>query len=183
MTVSSAQIPILAKCFAPVAAADAHTLILGSMPGQASLAATQYYAHPRNAFWPIMGELIGAWPTLAYDERIALLQRHRIALWDVLASCARHGSLDSSIDPASMITNDITALLQARPLIHRICFNGATAEQCFKRHIAKSLSNRTLEYRRLPSTSPAHAGMSFIGKLAVWRLGLGLQSEARGPIG
>jgi double-stranded uracil-DNA glycosylase len=142
------------------------------MPGQASLAATQYYAHPRNAFWPIMGELFGAGPTLTYADRVALLQHHRIALWDVLASCIRPGSLDANIDAASIIANDLPEFFKTHPLIQRVCFNGSTAEQCFQRHVNKHLTDHLIDYFRLPSTSPAHAGMSFADKLDQWRVGL-----------
>lgn len=174
MSPPSTKNAILANCFAPVAAADAHLLILGSMPGQASLAANAYYAHPRNAFWPIMGQLIGALPALTYDERLTTLQHHRIALWDVLASCIRPGSLDANIDAASIEVNDFPAFLDAHPQIRRICFNGAAAEQSFRRYVSPAVATRSLEYIRLPSTSPAHAGMNLEAKLAIWRAALTL---------
>lgn len=158
--------------FAPVASAPARVLILGSMPGAASLAARQYYAHPRNAFWRILGELAGAHPDLPYDERLARLQARGIALWDVLRHCERPGSLDADIAPASMIANDFAGLFATQPGITRVLFNGATAEQCFRRHVLPGLDaalSARLTLIRLPSTSPAHAGMAVEHKLAHWR--------------
>jgi TDG/mug DNA glycosylase family protein len=142
------------------------------MPGQASLAAQAYYAHPRNAFWPIMGALFDAGPGIAYDERLRRLKKHRIALWDVLASCVRPGSLDADIEPASIEVNDFPAFLAAHPGIGRICFNGAAAAQCFRRHAEPALGDRALDYVRLPSTSPAHAGLSLSAKCGAWRAAL-----------
>lgn len=142
------------------------------MPGQASLAAQAYYAHPRNAFWPIMGALFDAGPEQAYEERLMRLKKHRIALWDVLASCVRPGSLDADIEPASIEVNDFPAFLAAHPKIERICFNGAAAAQCFRRHAEPALTHLALEYTRLPSTSPAHAGLSLAAKLEAWRQAL-----------
>ncbi len=161
-----------AQCFAPVAMASARVLILGSMPGQASLRAVEYYAHPRNQFWPIMGALFGADAALPYSERLQKLQKHCIALWDVLASCHRPGSLDADIDSDTAVVNDFSGFLFAHPGIRRICFNGAAAEQHFRRRVAPTLADRNLEYHRLPSTSPAHAGMGFGEKLERWRAGL-----------
>ncbi len=159
-----------AQGFAPVANSSATRLILGSMPGVASLQAQAYYAHPRNAFWRIQGELIGAYPQLPYEQRLLLLHSAGIALWDVLASCLRAGSLDADIDEASIIVNDFQAFFIAHPHIDHVYFNGAKAEQCFKKYAAPTLDRPSLHYQRLPSTSPAHAGMSFEQKLAAWRV-------------
>jgi TDG/mug DNA glycosylase family protein len=167
------------RCFLPVAdPAKARVLILGSMPGVASLSAGQYYAHPRNQFWTIMGELFGAGPALPYDQRLAVLTRSGIALWDVLASCERRGSLDSAIDTRSAQANDFAAFLDAHPLITRICFNGALAETCFRRDVMPHV--RALETLRLPSTSPAHAGLPAAEKLQHWRAAL--QPSARAVV-
>lgn len=157
------------QCFAPVAAVDARVLILGSVPGQASLQAVQYYAHPRNAFWPIMGELFGAAPECPYPERLQQLKRHGIALWDVLASCSRPGSLDADIDDATIIVNDFAKFFGVHPHIRRIVFNGTMAEHCFRRYADPQQSSHIAERWRLPSTSPAHAAMAYRDKLERWR--------------
>lgn len=158
-----------ALCFAPVARADARVLILGSMPGVASLQAQRYYAHPRNAFWPIMATLLKFDSDIAYEERLEKLQAAGIALWDVLASCYRPGSLDSAIDPASQVPNDFNRFLREHPLIERVCFNGGKAESAFTKQVLPSLQRKPLRFVRLPSTSPAHAGLTFEAKLARWR--------------
>ena len=108
------------QCFPPIADAGATVLILGSMPGEESLRAGQYYAHPRNAFWPIMGDLFGAGPGLDYAARARVLKSNGIALWDVLASCARDGSLDSAIAGDSILANDFPAFFLAHPGIARV---------------------------------------------------------------
>ena len=159
-----------ARSFAPVENSDAVVLILGSMPGKASLAAGQYYAHPRNSFWPIMGELVGAHPGLPYAERLQVLKSSGIALWDVIASCTRQSSLDSRIEPASVVPNDFESFFRSHPAIRQVFFNGAKAEQCFRRHVRPLLKQQALHCRRLPSTSPAHAGMSYPEKLNAWRI-------------
>lgn len=158
------------KSFAPVAHRTARILILGSMPGKESLRMRQYYAHPRNLFWPILGELAGAAPDLPYDRRIGALKRSRIALWDVLKSCAREGSLDSRIDNDSRIANDFRSFFLRHPGITHVFFNGAKAEACYRTCVLSDHDFRQLQYQRLPSTSPAHAGMSRERKLAAWRV-------------
>jgi len=161
----------LVRSFAPIAAPDARLLILGSMPGAASLAADQYYAHPRNAFWPIMGALIGAGPEKSYAERKRLLVSRRIALWDVLASCERPGSLDSDI--REEIPNDFASFFAAHPDIRRIGLNGGKAAASFARY-AKPHCPPSVEVRVLPSTSPAHAARTVAEKCAIWRTALAL---------
>lgn len=146
----------------------ARVLILGSMPGEASLNATEYYAHPRNAFWPIMGELVGARPELPYGERLERLKAAGIALWDVIASCERPGSLDARIAPASVQANDFGGFFSVYRSIKRVYFNGSAAEAAFRRHVLPRLGGMALQYARLPSTSPAHAARSFADKLAAW---------------
>jgi hypoxanthine-DNA glycosylase len=140
------------------------------MPGIASLQAVQYYAHPRNAFWPIMGELFGIDPTASYSQRVAELSRHPLILWDTLQACHRPGSLDSNIDAKTVRTNDFRGLLKRFPEIRAILFNGATSEKYFKQLVVPNLPD-SLEVAllRMPSTSPAHAGMSFEKKLSAWR--------------
>jgi hypoxanthine-DNA glycosylase len=155
--------------FAPVADAAARVLILGSMPSVESLQAGQYYAHPRNAFWRIMGELVGASTDLPYATRTRTLRQSGIALWDVLAACARAGSLDAAIDPRSIIANDLLSFLAQHRDITHVFFNGATAERCFRLHVQPTLQADALQLQRLPSTSPAHAAMRYADKVQAWR--------------
>mgnify|MGYP001255453730 FL=1 len=160
--------------FPPLIAPDATRLILGSMPGVASLTAGQYYAHPQNAFWRIMGAVARFDATLPYEERVAALRKAGVALWDVLAACERAGSLDSAIARSSEEANDLAGLLSLQPQIKRIYFNGATAEATFRRHCKALAARNDLCFTRLPSTSPAHASLRFEEKCAVWREALAL---------
>jgi len=158
------------RSFLPIADANANILILGSMPGKESLRAGQYYAHPHNAFWAIMGELAGATPALPYEARTKKLKSAGIALWDVLASCTRHSSMDADIDAESISANDFTSFFSKHPGITLVFFNGSMAEKCFRTHVQPLLQHRTLHYQRLPSTSPAHASMSYQQKLNAWKV-------------
>ena len=156
--------------FPPIADRSARVLVLGSMPGEASLIAGEYYAYRHNQFWRIAGELAGCAHDAPYARRAAALKRSRIALWDVVASCIRPGSLDSAIREDSVRVNDFAAFLDANPAIRRVCFNGRKAESAWRRRVAPTLSRtRHLEYRLLPSTSPANARMSYRAKLRIWR--------------
>ena len=157
------------RSFEPVADEDAEVLILGSMPGVASLEAGQYYAHPRNAFWSIVTTLLGIDVAAPYETRIAALRAARIALWDVLHSCRREGSLDSSIERDTQVPNDFAAFLASHRRIRRVLFNGAKAEDVFRRHVPEGAVPAALQRLRLPSTSPANASWSFERKLAAWR--------------
>lgn len=148
------------KSFAPLADANATTLVLGSMPGEASLQACEYYAHPRNAFWPIMGQLCGFAPSLPYAERVRCLIAARVAVWDVLASCHRVGSLDSEIDDESVSVNDFAGFFFQHSQIRKVFFNGAKAENSFRKWVLPALHGIDLELQRLPSTSPANASLS-----------------------
>jgi hypoxanthine-DNA glycosylase len=144
-------------------------LILGTMPSPASLAAGQYYAHPRNALWPILGALLDFDPAAPYECRTSRLIAARVALWDVLRACRRHGSLDQDIDRTSIDTNDFATFFALHPHIDRICFNGAAAETLYRRHVAPSCDEAPrVTTVRLPSTSPAHARLSITAKRAAW---------------
>jgi len=156
--------------FEPIEDEHAEILILGSIPGQASLAAGQYYAHNRNAFWLIISNLLQIDPAAPYEAKIQALKSARIALWDVLQSCKRTGSLDSGIKTDTLITNDFRAFFQEHKNIKQVFFNGAKAEACFKRHILRHINLDFISFTRLPSTSPANATISFTHKLAAWRL-------------
>ena len=145
-------------------------LILGSMPGEKSLQMQQYYAHPQNAFWKLMGDLVGAGRALEYPQRIERLQQMGIGVWDVLASCQRpNSSLDSAI--TDMQANDFETLFSQHPSLTHVFFNGGKAEEAYRRYVLRSLPENYgyLRYTRLPSTSPAHAGMPYQQKLGVWR--------------
>ena len=162
------DIDSLAYSFEPVINDSAKILILGSMPGVKSLNEQQYYAHPQNAFWRIMAALFDFDRQAEYQQRLAYLQAADIALWDVLHSCKREGSLDSMIQSETQVANDFNALFQAYPNIRSVFFNGAKAESYFKRHILQNLKEHQLHFARLPSTSPAHASLSFEQKLEEW---------------
>jgi len=158
------------KGFPPIADAHARILILGSLPGQVSLQRQQYYAHPQNAFWKVMGCLLDAGPELPYRDRAQRLVTNGIALWDVCAAAQRPGSLDTSIVHSSVVPNDLTAFIEAHPGIGLICFNGAKAADLYRRLVLPGLPTnaRPIRYVTLPSTSPAHAAMSFEEKLTRW---------------
>jgi hypoxanthine-DNA glycosylase len=149
----------------PIIDDGAQSLILGNMPSVMSLGAHAYYANPRNAFWRIMGEICGFDAAQPYDDRAAALTANGVAVWDVLRSCRRVGSLDSAVEPDSMVANDFGQLFERHPQITRVFFNGAAAEKNFNRlvHVTPDL-----QYRRLPSTSPAQT-MRYADKLAAWR--------------
>jgi len=170
------------RSFPPIGRTSARTLILGTMPGVASLAAGQYYGHPRNAFWRIVGELFGFDPAASYATRVRRLADSGVAVWDVLASCERAGSLDSRIDPESVVPNDFADFFAAHRRIERICFNGTNAQALFRRHVMPSLAGIEAEFMRLPSTSPANASISLERKLQAWRVALAPhQSPGRLP--
>jgi double-stranded uracil-DNA glycosylase len=157
--------------FNPLSLPTAKVLVLGSMPGVASLNAQQYYAHPRNNFWRIMACIAGFDATAPYQARVEALTRSGIALWDVLQSCVRPGSLDSAIQAGTRVPNDFASFFAAHPGIQLVCFNGTEAQQSFARHVLPGLHIAGVSYVRLPSTSPAHA-LAFEQKLAAWRAAL-----------
>ncbi len=159
--------------FAPVATPGARVLVLGSMPSVESLNQGFYYAHPRNAFWRIMADVLGEPFPEHISGRIALLTSHDIALWDVLQSCERQGSLDSAIRRPEI--NDFGALFRRCPNIGRVLFNGGTAHRLFMKWCGQYLEGRS--WQRLPSTSPAYT-LSYERKLAQWRQALSYEHES-----
>lgn len=165
---------MMSSGFRVVAGPDARVLILGTLPGVVSLAKGQYYAHPRNAFWPIMAKVAGAGPDLPYKERLRRLVEQRLALWDVCARGIRPGSLDSRIRIDSIRPNDFHRFLLSHPDVQLICFNGTKAAALFQRVVLPKLEARWTGVRRvtLPSTSPAHASMPLARKIQVWRAAL-----------
>jgi hypoxanthine-DNA glycosylase len=144
----------LLRGFPPVIDDDAQVLILGSFPSAQSLVARQYYANPRNAFWPITSELFGFDVAAPYDSRLSALRRHGVALWDVLYRCRRVGSSDAAIDAKTLVINNFAELFANYPSIARVYFNGAKAADLYRR-LAEPAEG--VQYQRLPSTSPAHA--------------------------
>lgn len=131
-----------------------------------SLRRKQYYAHPRNQFWKFMEALFGIDRASPYGTRVRALKARRIAVWDVLHSCVREGSLDTSIE--AEVPNDFAAFFGAHRGITHVFFNGAKAEACYRRHVEPQAGG-AMRTTRLPSTSPAHASLSMARKLAAWR--------------
>ncbi len=157
--------------FPPITTDNARVLILGSMPGEMSLTAGQYYAHPRNSFWKVMAALFEM-PIDTYAQRVALIQNNALALWDTLQACERPGSLDSSIVKDSIIVNDFEAFFAQHTKITHVFWNGGTAAAEFKKHAMPRLSTATLErlsFTQLVSTSPTMAGKNFQQKLQEWQ--------------
>jgi hypoxanthine-DNA glycosylase len=149
--------------FAPVIDAGVRVLVLGSFPSSASLAARQYYGHPRNQFWPILGEILGEpLAQLAYAQRLERVLAHRIGIWDVYAACRRSGSLDSQIHAPQ--SNDLASLPRLAPQLRAVAFNGQAAAR-FRAQVAEL----GVAYAVLPSTSPAHAARRLEQKLSLWR--------------
>lgn len=165
----------LIQSFPPISRPDAQILILGSMPGNVSLAAFQYYAHPRNAFWKIMGELLDFDHTQHYDSKVQHLLDQKIAVWDVAQQCIRPGSLDSNIVGSSVVTNDFSRFFATHTAIKRICLNGGKAAALYKKHVLPNLNqSNQIPWTTLPSTSPANAGMSIKQKTDLWKAALTL---------
>lgn len=165
-----------------IARSDARVLILGTLPGAVSLERGEYYAQPRNAFWPIMGKLVGAWPDVPYASRIGQLVDHGIALWDVCAAAHRLGSLDSAIRLSTLAVNDFSALFTIHTCVGRICFNGAKAAEIYRRKVLPNLplAIRAIHQEVLPSTSSANTAMAFEEKVVRWhRVLSGISKIAR----
>ena len=161
---------LIHRGFPPIARPDARVLVVGSLPGPESLRQRQYYAQSRNAFWRIVAALFDTGPLDAYPARVAAIERHGLALWDVCAAAERSGALDSSIRRASVEVNDFRGFFRRHNAIERVCFNGRTAATLYRRLVLPSLvaPARDLPVVVLPSTSPAHASMSYEHKLAAW---------------
>lgn len=156
--------------FAALGDARARVLVLGSLPGRASLAKQQYYALPQNAFWKIMGELFEFAPAVPYPRRLARLRASGVALWDVCHSARRRGSLDSAIKHRSVRANDFASFLASHPSIGTVFFNGAKAAMLYERLVLPAIPAQLRTLRRviLPSTSPAHASLPYAAKLRRW---------------
>ena len=159
----------LVHSFEPVIGNNPRVLILGSMPGIVSLQAVQYYANPRNAFWSVMADLFEIEIDCEYQHRIDQIKKLPIVLWDTIKACHRQGSLDSNIQKHQLEANDIPALLNQYGNIRLVACNGATSEKYFNQLVRKQLPD-VIEVLRLPSTSPAHAGMTYEQKLSRWRV-------------
>jgi double-stranded uracil-DNA glycosylase len=156
--------------FDAIAAPDARVLILGTLPGVKSLEQVEYYAHPRNSFWWIMGELVGASPDLPYQHRLRQLKQSGIALWDVCHAAERSGSSDANILLETVQPNNFNAFLSCHPRIEMICFNGQEAEKLFRRLVLPLPAGiHPIPLQTLPSTSPANAGMTREEKLLRWQ--------------
>ncbi|MGJ8620888.1 MAG: DNA-deoxyinosine glycosylase [Methylophilaceae bacterium] len=155
--------------FAPITHPSATLLILGSMPGIASLEANQYYAHPRNAFWPMMGNIFSFDATLSYASRVKALNNAHVAVWDVMHTCVRTGSLDSNIQAETRTPNDFLTFFKHHHNIRVIAFNGSEAERYFRKSVMPTLNLVNVNFLKLPSTSPAHT-IPFNEKLAAWQV-------------
>ena len=151
------------RSFPPIVDALSRVLVLGTLPGEESLRRQQYYAHPRNLFWPIVFALFGATSPADYDARLAFIAAYRIALWDVCEVGERERSADTTIRRER--PNVIDRLLDEHRLIHAVAFNGTGARRLYDRHFRR---RPTIAYLALPSTSPAYAGLDFAAKLDRW---------------
>ena len=161
------------QSFAPVSRQDARILILGSMPGNVSLQASQYYAHPRNLFWQIMEEVLGIARSESYANRLLQLQQKQIALWDVAFQCQRVSSLDSDIVGSSVQPNDFARFFREHPHVQLVCLNGNKAAELYLRHVQRNVEQaKAVATVRLPSTSPANASISKERKISQWRQAL-----------
>jgi double-stranded uracil-DNA glycosylase len=168
---------ILLTSMDPVVGGEPTILILGSMPGEVSLKAGEYYAHPRNRFWIVIEGVFGIPATASYEERASRLVRNGVALWDVLKHCTRIGSLDSDIRRDTEVSNDLSEFLDRHPTVERIVFNGQKAEASFQRLVLAKLPlklQRQLQTAVAPSTSPANAKLMFPALIAAWRVALNL---------
>jgi TDG/mug DNA glycosylase family protein len=157
--------------FPPVAREDARALILGSLPGKISLQRKEYYANQQNAFWFIMGKLVGASPDLPYQERLDRLRTHGIALWDVCEAAQREGSLDANIVRSGLVANDLKVFLRIHPNLRAIFFNGTAAARIFRQKVQPSTPTCNIQLHTLVSTSPARTLLK-VEKLSRWEAAL-----------
>ena len=170
---SSRSRPVRVHAFAPILGARPRLLILGSLPGIASLRAGEYYAHPRNQFWPIMDALFSARVDAPYARRVAALRAAGVCVWDVLAEATRPGSADAAIDPATARANDIRGLLLRHRSIALVAFNGGGAHRLFTRLVLPGIAPRsisTLWFVTLTATSPANARLTPAAKRRRWQI-------------
>ncbi|GFZ79844.1 DNA-deoxyinosine glycosylase [Pseudohongiella nitratireducens] len=166
----SDQAEHIARGFSPILGQRPRVLILGSMPGQASLEANQYYAHPRNAFWPIMAALFAIDGQQSYESRARQLTEKGVAVWDVLKACIRPGSLDSAIAESTIVVNDFSRLFRDFPEIRLVAFNGQAAARYWHKYVMPEQAvPSALRTAVLPSSSPAHASLNLIQKQQRWR--------------
>jgi double-stranded uracil-DNA glycosylase len=147
---------------------DSKVLVLGSAPSQDSLKKQQYYGHDRNAFWFIIASLFDTQELTTYEQKVTLLLNQGIAVWDVLQSCQREGSLDANINPQTITVNDFNVFFKTYPLVRTVFFNGQAAEKIFQRRVLPGLAYG-VDYYRLPSTSPAYAAMTLDEKKKQWQ--------------
>jgi hypoxanthine-DNA glycosylase len=154
------------RCFPPVVDANTRVLVLGSLPGEVSLAQSQYYAHKQNRFWSLIGDISGEnFRSLDYPTRLQTLLRHRVGLWDVVAEAQREGSLDSRI--RNHASNDLIALVESLPNLAAVAFNGGTAARLGMRALQRATGK--VEFISLPSSSPAYT-MAYAEKLKAWEV-------------
>ena len=169
----------LIEAFPPIISGNPHTLILGTMPGGKSLQANQYYAHPQNQFWKLMGDIYGAGLSVPYNERLQILKDKGVAVWDVVSACIRKGSMDSEIKKE--VPNNFEEFYNNYPSIKLVVFDSLTAEKIYNRRVLSNLT-KELKYMRVPSPSPANARMSYAAKLALWSEVLNVQDRITSPV-
>jgi TDG/mug DNA glycosylase family protein len=158
----------LCTSFPPAGSEDPIIMILGSMPGPTSFKKEQYYGHPQNAFWKIMGDLFGAFPDISYEKRLKIIADNRITFWDTLSNCIRPGSADSDI--SEKVANDFNTYFIAHPNVRRLFFDGASSYHIFRRLVLPNLKRLDIVLTPLPSTSPRNANMRYPEKLAAWKI-------------
>ena len=154
----------LKTSFAPIADQKTRILILGSLPGDKSLAENQYYAHPRNRFWRVLAEITDSQLPNNYEEKINLLQQNKIGVWDVVRAAKRVGSLDTNI--LDEVPNDLDSFIELHPKLEIIAFNGAKSQKLFDKYFRRKAE---LKYIALPSTSPANALFTFERLCEKWQ--------------